>query len=65
MQAEPIEGLLTMKEVSRILGLCEMACYRMAWDGTLPSVKIRRSRRVHPDAVRQLIETGTTEKQAA
>ena len=64
MQNE-IESLLTVKETAEKLKLCPMKVFRMCWSGELKSCTIGRARRVHPDAVRQLIETGTTEKQAA
>ena len=69
MEAEPIEKeipqLLTADDLAALFSCDPMHIYRLAWAKRLPSVKIGRLRRFHPEAIAAMIANGgTTEKSA-
>jgi len=59
-QTQPTpSGLKTVSVVARYLSISRLKLYRMMDDGTLPYVKLNKSRRISWDAVLRLIEANT------
>jgi len=52
-------GLKTVSVVARYLSISRWKLYRMMNDGSLPYVKLNKSRRIPWDAVLRLIEANT------
>ena len=52
--------MLTPRQVQRMLQLSPSTVYRMMCDGSIPSVRIGRSRRVPAGAVLDLVDGMTT-----
>jgi excisionase family DNA binding protein len=48
--------LLTVREAATVLALNAGTVWRMVWDGSLPSVRLRRSVRVRASALADLLE---------
>ena len=53
---EPMEGLLRVQEVARILNLSPKAVYGLGARGVLPRVRVGRQVRWRPCDVRRLVE---------
>ena len=51
--------MLTPRQVQRMLQLSPSTVYRMMCDGSIPSVRIGRSRRVPSDALGLLLQRGS------
>lgn len=51
--------MLTPRQVQRMLQLSPSTVYRMMCDGSIPSVKIGRSRRVPAGALLSIVDEGT------
>lgn len=49
---------LTVAEAGSLLGLCQRTVYELIASGELKSVKVRRSRRVTPEAIKELLANG-------
>ncbi len=52
------DRLLTVEEVAQILNFSLRAVRDKAKRGEIPSVRIGRDVRFHPDAIRKLLESG-------
>jgi excisionase family DNA binding protein len=50
------ENLLTVPQVAERLHLAEQGVWRFVWNGTIPSVKFGRARRILPEDLAQFIE---------
>jgi len=57
--------MLTPRQVQRMLQLSPSTVYRMLDDGSIPSVKIGRSRRVPAAAMIEVLDYGVTERSVA
>jgi excisionase family DNA binding protein len=53
--------LIRAEEVANSLGITRLKVYRMAKDGTLPSVKFGKSIRFDPDVLTEWIEKNLSE----
>ncbi len=53
-----IEGanLLTIPQAADRLQMVPQSVWRLTWSGSLPSVKIRRARRIRPEDLTRFIE---------
>ncbi len=49
-------GLLTVREVSELLGVCERTAFELTKTGKLPAVRIGRAVRYDPGDVAEFIE---------
>jgi excisionase family DNA binding protein len=47
-EVTPDTRLWSVKEVARFVRVEPITVYRWMWDGKLPSLKIGKSRRIHP-----------------
>jgi excisionase family DNA binding protein len=56
--------LLTIEQVFTYLGVKRSKVYNLIERGELPVVRIGRSVRIHPDAVREYVERNTERKGA-
>jgi len=54
--------LLTIEQVFTYLGVKRSKVYNLIERGELPVVRIGRSVRIHPDAVREYVERNTERK---
>ena len=50
------QALLRVEEVARVINMGRAKTAAMIADGTIPSFKIGRSRRVHPDQLRRWMD---------
>lgn len=57
--------LLTTKETARELRIAERRVFTLIKDGSLPSVKIGKSRRISREAIEEYIRQQTTTASAA
>jgi excisionase family DNA binding protein len=55
--------LLTVKDIARILTISQSKAYKLAESGQIPSIKIGRSLRFHPEKINDFITRKTEEKQ--
>mgnify|MGYP003593111783 FL=1 len=56
----PLDQLLyTVDDACKLLGVKRTTMFALLKNGTVPSVRIGRSRRIHRDAIVAFAETGT------
>lgn len=57
----PLDRLLyTVDEACDLLAIRRTTMFALLKDGTIPSVRIGRARRIHRDAITDFAHTGTT-----
>jgi excisionase family DNA binding protein len=54
---EPLEPLMSLEEVGRVLRISERGVYRLLASGELPSLKVGQRTLVEPGQLRQFIAT--------
>jgi excisionase family DNA binding protein len=48
--------LLSVADVARVLGVCRQMVYNFIYFESLPTIKVRGVRRVHPDSLQKWLE---------